>query len=408
MTKVGVQSNEVIYNSVLNAIAKSGHRRAGEQAEKLLQEMITLYTSGKNILVKPDVRTYTCVMEAWMNFKSKYKTSYHTKYIGEKVVSKIDRILQQMKQVSSTTGNMDVEPDIFNYCMLIDALSVCEGQSSCNRALGILDEVEKAYQAGNWKLQPTSHFYNSVLNVIAQSKVPDTSKLLFNVLDRFEDRMNNGDFRIETDTITYSIVLRGMRNDVCDEAAVNRAESILHLILKNVEKRNYKLSTTSFNNTIKIIAKSDIANKAERAWSILEFLKKTQGLQPELAPDLITYNWILHACSLERSEKKDFNPLKTLEIASKSYTELCESQNLFPTSATYSLLLIICRRFILNDFLKRNAMEEIFLRCCYNGRVNKVVVQEIQNGLHEMSFENIFANEDSMQKLPHEWERNEL
>lgn len=100
--------------------------------------------------------------------------------------------------------------------------------------------------------------------------------------------------------------------------------------------------------------------------------------------------------------------MKTLEIASKSYTELCESQNLFPTSATYSLLLIICRRFILNDFLKRKAMEEIFLRCCYSGHVNNVVIQEIQNGIHEMSFEFFFANENCMQRLPHEWKRNEL
>lgn len=420
MQHMGVEPNEVIYNSILNAISNSGDPNAGPKAEKLLQDMHHLYNTNQNKYVKPDAKSYTCVMTAWQ--RTKPQNSEQKNHI----IQKIENILKQMEFLSNKNKeDADIAPDLYNYNVLLQALSQHgeDGDYMCQRALDIIQHVEDQYYNHNSKkLVPTDYLYNSALNVIAKSKKPGSSKQLFSVLQKFEELATKVNPSFIPCAITHSIILEGLRKDPsmsCKHETVDAAEGILNETMqryRNGENR-FRPKLVMFDQVIMLIANSHIQNKTERAWKIFLLLKQAQEELSikELHPKVHTYNWLLTCATFEIGDNMSKNPISILELATKIYTEMKESEDpsLQVDSLTYHNLLNIARKFIPNEVHKRNVIEDIFVRCCLDGLVDRGILKTLHNCSPGIFYERVIGEDGKgyrpfvdANNYPEVWMRN--
>ena len=176
------QPDASTYNAVLNVWAKSnGGRNAAENAEKILDRMflrISQYkdnlhiTQGKSA---PDVSpppypnaiTFHTVMDTWAKSKA------------SEAGMKTQKLFQRMVQCHEDWKNMDIdiEPNVRTYAILIDALASSGVKDGAERASFILDEMIQRVQTQNQNIpqeeridqkkpvKPNAIVFNSVIKV---------------------------------------------------------------------------------------------------------------------------------------------------------------------------------------------------------------------------------------------------
>ena len=82
-----------------------------------------------------------------------------------------------------------------------------------------------------------------MLNVIAKSKKPGSSKQLFTVLQKFEEVASKVNPAFIPDAITHSIILEGLRKDPImsrKPETVDAAEGILNETIQQYRLGNYR------------------------------------------------------------------------------------------------------------------------------------------------------------------------
>ena len=62
-----VKPSTFLGNQVMDALSKSGQSRTGERAEEILTMLDSLYNRSNDTTVKPNVRSYTVAMNAWVS-----------------------------------------------------------------------------------------------------------------------------------------------------------------------------------------------------------------------------------------------------------------------------------------------------------------------------------------------------
>lgn len=262
-----------------------------------------------------------------------------------------------------------------------------------------------------------------VLNVIAKSKKPGSSKQLFTVLQKFEEVAAKVNPAFVPDAITHSIILEGLRKDptMCRKPeTVDAGEGILNETIQQFRLGNakFKPKLVMFDQLIMLIAQSDATNKAHRAWEVLQLLKQTReelsikGLYPKLH----TYNWILVAASTETIQE-DYHKKSTsiLELSTKIFTEMKENKSLRfqADSLTYNSLLKIAREFVYNEVHQRHVIEDLFVRCCLDGMMDRGILKTLHHCSPGIFHERVVGEDGKTYRpfvdnydFPEDWMRN--
>jgi pentatricopeptide repeat protein len=108
------------YNTLINALAKSGERGAAARAEHVLQIMEKRHRDGDPDF-KPNTRTHTCVIDAWA--KS-----------GERgAARRAEQILNNMISRYDATGDPDIKPNVHT------ANAVCNVSTNEGSCAGFAD-----------------------------------------------------------------------------------------------------------------------------------------------------------------------------------------------------------------------------------------------------------------------------
>ncbi len=198
------------YTKAINAISRSASLTAGEDAERILADMESMYNSG-DVSVKPNTFTYTAVMEAHANsgrpgsaqrveelcelMVTKYKAgdpdvlptarafnaavyAYGKAGDGEKAQSLFDR----MEELYNS-GAQDAKPKTVNFNTLISAWANCDDDGSAQRAGHVLNRMELLFKRGSTDVVPTTVSYNAVIDAYAKSGEEDAPKKAQNVLN---------------------------------------------------------------------------------------------------------------------------------------------------------------------------------------------------------------------------------
>lgn len=302
----GVIPNTITYNTVIHAWAKSGRgEEACDEAEKLLQKMHHLHKSGVNIHAKPDVSTYTAVIDCWAKLQpsSNYKNSEHNNHAAEKA----EMLLTEMIEIyrSDPIQNIGLAPNTQIFNAVINAWTKCGGPQAALKAQSILSRLEDDLQKLDISnIKPNKITYNTVINAWGKSGYGSLAAIKAEkLLEKMHQLSKNGtNIGITPDAATYVAVIDCWAKSGTRDAA-ERADRVLSQMIEIYQSDPVKYIgmtpiTQVFNVVINAWAKSKSGTKAAlKAQSMLltmENMRAHVGIS-DIKPDTITYNTVISA-----------------------------------------------------------------------------------------------------------------
>ena len=172
----------ISYNAVIHAWARCGSKDSGDRAEGVLQRMKDraaiadeedfehdeeskeerqvlqfdrIFSSQASF--KPNIRTYSSVIDAWS--RSKCPTA----------ASRAQANLNEMEKIYERTGDRSIQPNTVTYSTVINAYARSRDmENKASAALQVLKRMQQVYDSGeNEQAKPSVVTYNSVLNACA-------------------------------------------------------------------------------------------------------------------------------------------------------------------------------------------------------------------------------------------------
>lgn len=188
----GCEPDIITYNTVLSALAHSGHKNSAKQAQKILQDVIA------NTGLQPTAITYNNVLHAWAKN------------------GKADKAEQILKYMVSSA---EIQPDSYSFSHVMDALAkskTAEVPDKARRCYAWLQEMIRSRT--RLSIVP----FNTVLNAAAFSREADD----VNKKDALQVAVNTFSIirkhSVEPDSITYGNMLKCFSNLMPRNEARNR------------------------------------------------------------------------------------------------------------------------------------------------------------------------------------------
>lgn len=158
-----VRPNRLSFNTVINSWAKSRKPKSAVYAENLLIRMIKSYQSDPFSTVKPDVITFSSVLNALAKSKA-------TGFKAEKCKS----VLNSMITLYEDDGSSDTKPNVICYNTVLNAcaFSARGGPDERRKALSVAVETFNELRRGQFGLSPDAVSYGNMLKCCANLMPP--------------------------------------------------------------------------------------------------------------------------------------------------------------------------------------------------------------------------------------------
>ena len=310
------------YAMVVDAFAKIGEP---QDAEAVLLRLEKLWSSG-NEKVKPGTILYNSVINAW------------AKSGRREAPKRAETILQHMEQLNQQ-DHEGVCPDTISYNAVINAWAKSREKGAAQRAEAILIHMLKLQESGQGECQPNAICFNSVIDAWARSKYADAPQRAEALLEKMEELCRQGIEDACPDTVSYNAVINAWAKSR-EKGAAQRAEAILHHMLKLNEggREECRPDTISFTAVIDAWAKSGEKGAAQRAEAILNhILKLHEGGREDCLPTDISFTSVINAWAKSGDEKAYDNAVRTFNLMQsmqgKGYS------NIKPSNITYNALM---------------------------------------------------------------------
>jgi hypothetical protein len=303
----------VTYNGVLKAFAKSPSLKGAQKAQDLLEKMEREHYQQKAlkeqnddfpVLITPNVRTYSTVMDAWSRRSGKVPNA----------AEHANDILEKLESLYEETGDSNFQPNTISYNTVIAAYAKDGGQA--NEALALLK-----------KMGPLADVisYNAVLLAFARSGLPDAGERAEALLREMQT----------VNARSYTTVIDAWSRSNAEDKA-ERAYSLLQEMEDAYEKtQDLKIrpNCISYSTVINAYALSKDPRKAQKSWNILKRMRQLSdsGKNTHAAPSLITYNSVLNACATS----VPIAQLQIKQMVHSLYTEIMDSPDLQADHFTY-------------------------------------------------------------------------
>ena len=256
----------------------------GPKVQELLQRFEYAYLSGKDSAC-PSTLSYLCAIRAWCNTNDSKAPEY------------AEGVINQMEIFQEATGRSDLAPCVHIYSAVIDVWSNNSLRPDApERALDLLRKMQMLSEAGNQRVHPNTVTYNSVLSAFARQGM---IKQVESLLEEMRTRQLHGDNHVQPNTITFSTVIHALAKSPISDAA-ERATDLLHDMMALSEDGAYEVSPTTQTYTSVLFAwgnsrRHDAAAQAETLFrSMLSALESGVSV---CAPNAITLNCVLRAWS---------------------------------------------------------------------------------------------------------------
>jgi pentatricopeptide repeat protein len=256
-----LRPNRYTYSLVLDAIAKSQTPSAAERAEDLLNAMLVSATSaaatednsgggGGGVVVEPDTTVYNTVLNAWARSKS------------PQAVERAEGIMQTMR-LRQREGLSTARPDIFTYNTMLNILA--RSARGYHGARKLVDQMEKNHRYHHNRrrrdndknnnnndsddavaVAPNVVSYNILIKALADDvSVTNATEKALAILDAIRTISSDDEGVVDDDaprpnrrrrlncaldSVTYSSVLRVMSRDSSKEQPqyAEQAIALLH------------------------------------------------------------------------------------------------------------------------------------------------------------------------------------
>jgi len=473
-----LRPNTVAFNTCIHTWAASGRGREGAmRAQELLARLEALSESGELDLpdeimdaddssseemdntLKPNVRTYSMVMNAWANVakveqgSGEYAASHcedildkmevrgamdssvrpnlvayvtaisawaRTKDV-EHAASRAEDILNRMIDLYYDTedGTMSaqgkqpllLEGDVENakhdapFNAVITAYARSSDPHAAERALAVLERLE-----ATTIISPTATSYNAVMDVCAKHGQPERA---LEVLGKMQEMPG-----IATDSTSYDTVLNAFAQ--CEKEGM--AERAYEYLCQLEEERSSGDNESSNNNyTSSSLSYSTVINAFARAsgkeYGGLPAVKKSKEIYERLIDqikdgviygdaDSFSASGFLNCCANvygTRSEKK-----QVLVMAINMFEEMKKRPDLHgePNQFIFGTMMKACARLSSDNAEKERLMEHLFVQACKRGTCSKSVLgQFLRNTPSHLNTKVILSLGGTKRKIPDSWYR---
>jgi len=324
MKRLGITPTRVLYNSILNALAKSCQGSAVKKAEEILKLMdddvdIVTYSTIVDCYTK-------CGEEAFSTDTNNARNNNNNTTMSN-TIAKADETLRTVETTYEATRDLRFKPTPVFYSAILQAYAKSASLEGADKAEKLLRKNEQLFHSDPVRYdycKPHAILYNAVIDAIARSGCPDSgqqAELLLQEIELNDDI--NSSFRITRRTL--NAVLLAYRND--HQNGGYKAEYILKRMeeLTNAGVYDVMPDVIAWNTAIGAIAKSNDPTAAERAYALFQQMKQatsegqqdnnndeilsrskrstTNQISRSVRPDGITYAYVIEAW-LKRNDKK--------------------------------------------------------------------------------------------------------
>lgn len=304
MVAFDIPPDVCVYNTIILAWARSKLPYSGQKADDMLREM----ERSDAVEIKPNVKTYTTVISAWAKKKSVNKAEATFKRM-------VDRYEH---------GDGSCKPDTFAYNGLINAYERSSQTISTERAVELLDTLEKSYVInGDEDLKPSDRTYAMVVGLLCRQKDYSATQKAEEILLHIQLLHESGFEEISPSVHILNTVLQSWSDlvDCGKHDAAEKSESLLFRAEKSVidgeAEVSYRPNSKSFQITFDAWIKcgNDTmlgANALDRARRFLDWMENLFEIGNAAAkPSVLNHYvpllnaWSRDACSYAAKNAED-------------------------------------------------------------------------------------------------------
>eukprot|EP00550_Attheya_septentrionalis_P002054 CAMPEP_0198289372 /NCGR_PEP_ID=MMETSP1449-20131203/7569_1 /TAXON_ID=420275 /ORGANISM="Attheya septentrionalis, Strain CCMP2084" /LENGTH=930 /DNA_ID=CAMNT_0043987681 /DNA_START=135 /DNA_END=2924 /DNA_ORIENTATION=+ len=301
-------ANRVSFTVVLNAWKNCDSKKSLERSKRIVSRMEDIYRDDPTTDVKPDVFTYTVLIDLYAKSKEigtvdKVEELLEHMFLlsdegdksaapntvtinsvidcfakcGEKgAAERAEQLLSRMEQMYETTNNVSIRPNTISYTSVMDAYAKSTDKESVKKAGQIFSRMQTAFEAGNLNAKPNLHSFNTAINVYVQSGDADSAKQAESTLHRMEDLYKDGNSDIKPNVISYTSVMQGWVKSSERDAPL-RAEAVFDRMVEMYKGGNEsaKPNMHTYSTLISAFLKSSKQGSVQRAEDILRKMRQS-------------------------------------------------------------------------------------------------------------------------------------
>jgi len=276
-----LEPDRVVYNAVLNALAKSQQPDAIAKVEDVLAMM----ESSRDENLRPDIITYATVIDCFTK-------------CGEMSLQRADELLRFVEG-TFRSGDETLKPNAVFYSAILQAWAKTSTAEGAEKAEDLLQRNIALYAQGNDYAKPHTIVYNAVMDAIARSNTAGAGARAEDLLDEMESLYRSGDEDLRPSRRSFNAVILAYRND--GNASTKAVELLNTMEDMAASGRNeVRPDVVSYNNAIAAVVEDsdDGDNTADRAQALLDQMEAS-GIEP----DGRTYSPVIEAW-LRRNDEK--------------------------------------------------------------------------------------------------------
>jgi hypothetical protein len=362
-------------DAVLNALAIQGSLESALRAEIILERFTTLPTTSMSM--QPTVHSYSTVMNAF----AKCGAAERAHAILRKVLEK---------------GNVQVDTVMFN--VVINAWAASGDAQAGSKAVELLKQMEQL------DIEPDIVTYNSVLSAWSKSGHINAGPQA----ERILKQLQGGTCSVTPNVVSYNSVLHAWSCQSSQNPdAAARAQAVLDYMIDSPDIIIHP-DVYSFTSVLNAWAKSKEPDKAVRARQLLDRLLKLHNENPKkLQLSAIPFNTVLNACAFSPPESSQ---RPALQIAVSTFNQI--PSYTLPDTISYGNLLKCCTNLMPSGKTRTEMALHIFEKCCNAGLVGDLVWNEVRKAVPSQTLAKLASlgqsvgMSSSLQQLPQLWRRN--
>jgi len=356
------------YNTVLQTFAKvspgtiEGHP-AADHALGLLQDMKRVHQEqvaaneafyrdlamdsqeAPLVTVRPDIRSYTIVMDAFARMGT------------IEAAKQAEKLFKEAQYLAKEMDDVSLAPNAIAYNVLLSAWSKTEG--GAKKCIKILHEMPS----------PTLISYHSLLHALARAKNGEAAERVLRGLP------------MEPNHRSYTTCMDAWSKS----GRPDKAEALFHE-LRSHKKEVFRPNQVTYASILHAYAVSRSPDKAAKAQQIWDLMK-----EDGVTPNLFAYNSVLNCFASAPNEPGLMKKIRTI------YQQVPH-----PDELTYGVVLKACGNLYYED---HEYAKRVFERAMQTGHVSDGVLDQFQRAVSYDVFDKVTGFSLPPYIVPTEWKR---
>ena len=381
--------NNFAYNILTSLWAKTGERGSSERIRDIIHRLTEISEQTNNEGLAPDKFTYTSLMRALVNEKAPGNL--------EKCIAVLDR----MEEFAEKTGKESVMPDEMAYATIMN------GYSKDGNVQKIESLIRRMKQK---KIHRTNMVYNILLNAIVKSKAQGVGERAEEIMRQMEQEAGDGNIDCCPSLVTYITYLKALSRSHSPDK-ITRATKVLEDIVQRFESgdETFRPGDRVLGSVLDVVAKSNEPRKVSMCLELIDRMQREHGV----TPNRVVHNIVLSACAhhIDPSNNMQLHQ-EVLKTAVSTFQLLSKDRSLGgPDSSSYRSLLFVVDNFIQDKEERMASIEDLWNKCRRDGQVNQWVLQALfkVTGPHFWRLvgkDRRNAGIVRVEDLPFEWSKN--